>query len=78
MDTPLRVGDILHGFCGGMFGRDSYEDKRVEAIGADWVVTRRADEFSTPALEFCAGDPERLRRYRQPEDSDWRTAEGRW
>lgn len=37
---PLRVGDVLHGYCGGAFGRDSYECKRVEAIGADWVICR--------------------------------------
>lgn len=37
---PLRVGDVLYGYCGGFFGRDSYGDKRVEAIGADWVIVR--------------------------------------
>lgn len=41
--VPLRVGDVLEGFCEGHFGRDSYEDKRVEAIGADWVVCRDTD-----------------------------------
>lgn len=40
MTTTLRVGDPLYGYCGGWFGRDSYEDKRVEAIGSDWVVAR--------------------------------------
>jgi hypothetical protein len=34
------VGEIIHGFAGGAFGRDSYECRRVEAVGADWVVTR--------------------------------------
>ncbi len=36
----VLVGDLLRGHCGGMFGRDSYHDKRVEAVGADWVVVR--------------------------------------
>lgn len=36
----IRVGTLLYGYCGGHFGRDSYERKRVEAIGADWVVAR--------------------------------------
>lgn len=36
----LSVGQMLYGFCGGDFGRDSYSDKRVEAVGADWVVAR--------------------------------------
>lgn len=69
--TPLRVGDVLaqgselgyepDGFCGGMFGRDSYEIKRVEAIGADWVVVR--NESGQP--EFAAYRPEELIPYRQ-------------
>ena len=45
-NAPLRVGDVLYGFCGGWFGRDSYGDKRVEAIGADWVVVR--DDTGAP------------------------------
>ncbi len=37
------IGEVLHGFCNGYFGRDSYADKRVEAFGIDWVVCR--DEY---------------------------------
>lgn len=42
MDVGLaiRVGTMLYGFCNGFFGRDSYSNKRVEAVGADWVVVR--------------------------------------
>lgn len=36
----LHIGDVLVGYCGGFFGRDSYGDKRVEGIGSDWVVVR--------------------------------------
>lgn len=36
----IRIGTIIPGYCQGVFGRDSYEDKRVEAIGADWIVCR--------------------------------------
>ncbi len=39
----LYVGQILHGYCGGMFGRDSYGDKRIEAVGVDWCVARESD-----------------------------------
>lgn len=46
--SDLRVGAILYGFCGGAFGRDSYGDKRIEAIGADWLVAR----------DVCIGRPE--------------------
>lgn len=37
---PLAVGDRIHGYCGGYFGRDHYDCGTVEAIGADWVVAR--------------------------------------
>lgn len=40
----LAIGTKLYGFCGGIFGRDSYGDKRVEAVGVDWVVVREGDQ----------------------------------
>jgi len=61
LTTPLRVGDILYGYCGGMFGRDSYDDKRVEAIGSDWVVLR---EDGKPLM--YEGSPEDMLQYRTP------------
>ena len=66
MDThiPLRVGDILHGYCGGLFGRDSYGDKRVEGIGSDWVVVRETDGSK---IDFYQGNPEDLTEFRNPE-----------
>lgn len=36
----LMVGQTLYGYCGGYFGRDSYSDKRIEAVGYDWIVVR--------------------------------------
>lgn len=69
--SPLRVGDVLYGFCNGYFGHDSYEDKRVEAIGGDWVVARSVGEFaSSPYLHFYVGDPEFLCQYRQKPEGD--------
>lgn len=62
--APLAVGDVLYGFCGGAFGRDSYGDKTVEAIGRDWVVAR---EGSRPV--YADGDPAHLTRYRTPEET---------
>lgn len=68
--APLRVGDVLYGFCGGYFGRDSYGDKRVEAIGADWVVVREDDSYAQPGPNIYVGDPEELTPFRQkPEES---------
>jgi hypothetical protein len=38
--TLLPVGTKLYGYCNGFFGRNSYNEKRVEAVGTDWVVAR--------------------------------------
>lgn len=41
---PIVVGDTIVGFAGGFFGSSIcahiFDDKRVEAIGPDWVVVR--------------------------------------
>lgn len=62
----LRVGAVLYGFCNGQFGRDSYEDKRVEAIGADWVVAR-----DTRGVVWFAGvtNPDNLMEFTDPDKS---------
>ena len=60
----IRVGTLLYGFCGGCFGRDSYSNKRVEAIGADWVVVR--DEEGRPLLH--TGHVEELEEYATEEE----------
>ena len=54
----MKVGDTVHGFASGYFGRDSYACRRVEAVGPDWIVTRNASglvEMSqgARALEAC-------------------------
>lgn len=38
--NPPAIGTVIHGFADGMFGRDSYQCRRVEAVGSDWIVTR--------------------------------------
>lgn len=63
----LRVGAKLYGYCGGTFGRDSYGDKFVEAIGNDWVVVRERD---TDHPQFFTGDPEDLLEYTTKPDED--------
>lgn len=47
----MYIGTVLYGYCNGFFGRDSYEDKRIEAIGCDWVVTRGIESGSP---DFCS------------------------
>lgn len=39
----IEPGDRIMGFCGGMFGRDSYGEKTVVAVGRDWIVAREED-----------------------------------
>lgn len=45
--SSWQVGDVVHGYAGGAFGRDSYACRRVEAVGPGWLVTRndRGPEF---------------------------------
>lgn len=43
MSHNIKVGDVIHGFHKGLFGRDSYGCRRVEAVGADWVLTRKIE-----------------------------------
>jgi hypothetical protein len=58
---PLAVGDVIHGFAHGAFGRDHYHCVRVEAVGPDWIVARDPTEpFHGPSftsgrrsLELC-------------------------
>jgi hypothetical protein len=50
----MYVGTILYGFCDGYFGRDSYSNKRIEAIGADWIVVRELDGYDEGTPLFCS------------------------
>ena len=56
----IRIGIILHGFCDGYFGRDSYGCKRVEAIGADWLVAR---EIRSGQVKMAIGQVDRLEQF---------------
>ena len=61
----IRVGTLLFGYCGGAFGRDSYDIKRVEAIGADWIVAHGQSGSGDPV--FYQGRPEDLEEHTEPE-----------
>lgn len=54
---PLAVGDVIHGYAYGAFGRDHYECVRIEAVGPDWIVARGDDEWPGPSF---AADREAL------------------
>ena len=51
----LRIGTILKGYCEGYFGL-SYEDKRIEAIGTDWIVAR---EIDSGVIQFASFENEK-------------------
>lgn len=59
----IRVGQMLYGFCGGYFG-DSYNDKRVEAVGVDWVVARE----DNGQIVFANTEPKELLGYCDKEE----------
>lgn len=55
----ISTGTMLKGFCRGYFGRDSYEDKIVEATGVDWIVAREVDSGK---VVFTNTSPKELRK----------------
>lgn len=57
MGIIIGPGEVLRGYCNGYFGRDSYEDKQVEAVGYDWVVARGVDS-RIPLLATFSSDDE--------------------
>jgi hypothetical protein len=68
---PIQVGDELHGYCGGYFGRDHYDCGIVEAVGRDWLVLRTMDA-GDPSHAISATGPgilQELARYRIPDPS---------
>lgn len=68
---PLQVGDELHGYAGGYFGRDHYDCGHVEAVGRDWLVLRTQKGHAVS----CSGPGilQELARYRipDPEGCQW-------
>ncbi len=51
---------MIYGFGCGYFGRDSYNDKRVEAVGADWVVVREVDGGQVGFASFAEHEVTRV------------------
>lgn len=75
----LQIGQVIYGFAGGYFGRDSYSDKRVEAVGVDWVVCREiGDEFAIPIFAAGPNVHDQLAEYtKRPDDEPDDTLENR-
>lgn len=71
---PLRVGDVLEGFCEGYFGRDSYGDKTVVFVAEPvdgYVLVAVTESVWTDevgnllVLRAYSGDPSNLVRNRR-------------
>ncbi|MFJ6238970.1 hypothetical protein ACIQH0_33365 [Streptomyces griseus] len=75
---PLAVGDNVHGFAHGAFGRDHHRCVRIEAVGPDWIVARAPDAITDhhgPAFTSGQSSLELAREARDepcPEGSDCR------
>lgn len=72
MDRNIKVGvgTKLYGFCNGYFGRDSYEDKRIIAMGewngSNWIVAATDDN----KVLFAEGFDQKLLEEWTVEDTD--------
>lgn len=55
----LRPGDVVYGFAGGLFGRDSYEDKIVVNVGmvnkTPWALLREEGWHDPDRLHLLQG-----------------------
>jgi hypothetical protein len=40
---PIAVGDMVHEFAQGFFGRDSYNCMQVVETGPDWILVQSAE-----------------------------------
>jgi len=67
-----NIGKVLHGFCGGFFGRDSYTDKCIEAEGRDWIVVReRSGKPNFAWFNDADHKQSMIDEYSKPEDPGW-------
>lgn len=55
----VRIGSVFPGPCNGYFGRNSAGPKRVEALGADWIVVR-LEMDGQPLFASFSGGPKHM------------------
>lgn len=70
MEYKDKYVDVkIYGFCNGVFGRDSYEDKVIIANGEDWIVVRN-ESGQTEFANFDSSDEmdELIEKWRNEED----------
>jgi hypothetical protein len=44
----INIGRVIYGLCNGFFGRNSYDNKRIEAEGIDWIMAREMEPDAKP------------------------------
>lgn len=49
---PLSVGDVIHGFAQGAFGRDHYDCVKIAWTGPDWIQAVSADGVKVTASGY--------------------------
>ena len=49
MKLEKYIGKTLYGFCNGVFGRDSYDNKRVVYAGRDYLVAENENRYPVTA-----------------------------
>lgn len=45
-----RIGQKIYSVCEGYFGRNNWQEKRIEAFGEDWIIVR--DSHGQPDAAF--------------------------
>ena len=41
--SAFRVGMFLYGYCGGLFGRDSYGEKEIVGLHGNTIIVKEKD-----------------------------------
>lgn len=65
----MEIGDVVHGFAGGFFGRDSYDCRELEEKGPDWLLFRNKNG----QVELFVGNKQRqkgLLEYKKPNNCE--------
>lgn len=59
-----NIGKKIYGFCNGFFGRDDYDNKKIESEGVDWIVARETNNSTDDYPRFaCFNNEEEKNKY---------------
>lgn len=63
----VRIGSVIHGYAGGLFGRDSYDHRKVLDKGKDWITYLYIDGDWEGTRGTYNGDLDELVEYLVPD-----------